>query len=67
MEPMQHLAHTVSSTSDFARSALPGAPVVPFEPRPKYAPRTRSAIAGSLHRLGDAIAPSSQQPGSAAA
>lgn len=61
MEPVNYLALSAITPTDFARSALPGAPVVPFELRTRRAPRTRSAIAGGLYRLGDAIAPSKGQ------
>lgn len=62
MEPVNYLALSTNTSTDFVRSALPGAPVVPFELRTRRAPRTRSAIAGGLYRLGDAIAPSKSQP-----
>jgi hypothetical protein len=32
------------------------------EPQTRRAPRTRSAMAGVLHRLGDLVAPAEQHP-----
>jgi hypothetical protein len=40
-----------------ARSALPGAPVVPHVDRVPVAPRTRRAVAGGLRHLADVVAP----------
>jgi hypothetical protein len=40
-----------------ARSALPGAPVVPHVDRVPLAPRTREAVAGGLRHLADVVAP----------
>ena len=40
-----------------ARSALPDAPVVSDVERTSSAPHTRAALAASLHRLADAVAP----------
>jgi hypothetical protein len=40
-----------------ARSALPGAPVVPHVDRVPVAPRTRKAVAAGLRRLADVVAP----------
>ncbi|NMM25481.1 MAG: hypothetical protein HHJ11_18760 [Phycicoccus sp.] len=42
-----------------ARSALPGAPVVPHVDRVPVAPRTRRAVAGGLRHLADVVAPRS--------
>jgi len=64
MEPLHYLAFATQDFDD-ARSALPGAPVVGCTPRPQRAPRTRAvrgAIAHSLHRLGDAVAPAPANP-----
>ena len=41
-----------------ARSALPGAPVVPHVERVPVAHRTRKAVAGGLRHLADVVAPS---------
>jgi hypothetical protein len=46
--------------ADFATSALPNAPVVAEATRPERAPgskHARSAVAGALHHLGNAVAP----------
>jgi hypothetical protein len=40
-----------------ARSALPGAPVVPHVDRVSVAPRTRQAVAGGLRHLADVVGP----------
>jgi hypothetical protein len=40
-----------------ARSALPGAPVVPHVERVPVAQRTRKAVAGGLRHLADVVAP----------
>jgi len=40
-----------------ARSALPGAPVVPHVDKVPVAPRTRRAVAGGLRHLADVVAP----------
>jgi predicted component of type VI protein secretion system len=56
-----------SERTELVRSALPGAPVVPFAARPQAVPRTRAAIAARLYRLGDAIAPARSQRESATA
>jgi len=40
-----------------ARSALPGAPVVPHVDRVPVATRTRRAVAGGLRHLADVVAP----------
>ena len=40
-----------------AYSALPGAPVVAEPERAPRAPRVRTALATSLHRLADGVAP----------
>ena len=40
-----------------AYSALPDAPVVATPERPSRAPRTRAALATTLHRLADGVAP----------
>ena len=40
-----------------ARSALPGAPVVPHVDKVFQAPRTRRAVAGGLRHLADVVAP----------
>ena len=40
-----------------AFSALPDAPVVPGPERAPRAPRTRTALATTLHRLADGVAP----------
>ena len=47
--------HVRSATESVARSALPGAPVVPLAPVPVAAPR-RAAAAG-LRSLADRLAP----------
>jgi len=72
MEPVNYLAMSLTpgrTGTEFVRSAMPNAPVVPVTAaeaaaarRGRRAPRTRSAIAGGLYRLGDAIAPSAAQP-----
>lgn len=48
------------NVEDLARSALPHAPVVPEPPRAPATPATRRirlALAGVLHRVGDAVTP----------
>jgi hypothetical protein len=40
-----------------ARSALPGAPVVPHVDRVPVAPRMRKTVAGGLRHLADVVAP----------
>lgn len=78
MHEIQYLALTGAPTgaltrglsterTEYVRSALPDAPVVPFVESSQAARRTRAAIAGTLYRLGDAIAPSRPQPESATA
>lgn len=57
MEPVNYLALSAITPTDFARSALPDAPVVPFDGRPERGRRARTVLAGSLYRLGDAVAP----------
>ena len=57
MEPLHYLA-LAGQDLNLSRSALPEAPVVACEPRPQRTRAVRGAIAHSLHRLGDAVAPS---------
>ena len=57
MEPLHYLAYAGQDFDD-VRSALPDAPVVAYRPRAQRARVVRGAIAHSLHRLGDAVAPS---------
>ena len=57
MEPLHYLAYAAQDF-DRSRSALPHAPVVACEPRPQRSRAVRGVIAHSLHRLGDAVAPS---------
>jgi hypothetical protein len=65
MEPLHYLALSGQSF-DSSRSALPGAPVVASTPRAQRVPGLhrvrgvrvlRGAVAHSLYRLGDAVAP----------
>ena len=44
--------------SQEARSALPGAPVVPHVDKVAVLSRTRKAVAGGLRHLADLVAPS---------
>lgn len=57
----QSLALTASQPpADFATSALPNAPVVAEATRPERAParkHARSAVAGALYHLANAVAP----------
>jgi hypothetical protein len=47
----------VQGAAQEARSALPGAPVVPHVDRVSVAPRTRRAVAGGPRHLSDVEAP----------
>jgi hypothetical protein len=58
MEPLHYLA-LAGQDFDAAHSALPQAPTVECDPRPQRTRAVRGAIAHSLHRLGDAVAPAS--------
>ncbi len=68
MEPVNYLALSLSagrSGTEFVRSAMPDAPVVPVtaaeEAAARRGRRTRALVAGGLYRLGDAIAPPAAQ------
>jgi hypothetical protein len=57
MYTMPIAATLAQGAAQEARSALPGAPVVPHVDRVPVAPRTRKALAGGLRHLADVIAP----------
>jgi len=57
MYTMPIAATLAQGAAQEARSALPGAPVVPHVDRVPVAPRTRKALAGGLRQLADVIAP----------
>ena len=56
MDAIQYAIMTDPST-ELLRSALPDAPVVPYVAPVLRTRRTRGALATTLHRLGDAVAP----------
>jgi hypothetical protein len=57
MYTMPIAATLAQGAAQEARSALPGAPVVPHVDRVPVAPRTRKALAGVLRHMADVIAP----------
>jgi hypothetical protein len=57
MYTMPIAATLAQEAAQEARSALPGAPVVPHVDRVPVAPRTRKAVASGLRRLADVVAP----------
>jgi hypothetical protein len=63
MEPLQLLAYTLSQgTNRVATSALPDAPVVPYEePRPRLA-GTRQRLASALRSAAARVEPYEREP-----
>lgn len=59
MEPLQAISLIVASDTagNEARSALPDAPRVPYEPRTARTPIVRSHLAGLLRRTADRVDP----------
>jgi hypothetical protein len=57
MYTMPIAATLAQGAAQEARSALPGAPVVPHVEKVPVAPRTRKALAGGLRHLADVVAP----------
>ena len=57
MYTMPIAATLAQGAAQEARSALPGAPVVPHVDRVPVAQRTRKAVAGELRHLADVVAP----------
>jgi hypothetical protein len=55
MDPLQVTILTQGMRNEQARSALPGAPVVPEQPA--RLARSRTAAAGLLRRVADVVAP----------
>jgi hypothetical protein len=63
MEPLQVLMFTLNQgTNRLATSALPDAPVVPYEPRqPRFA-TTRKVLAQGLRNVATRVEPSEARP-----
>jgi hypothetical protein len=57
MYTMPIAATLAQGAAQEARSALPGAPVVPHVDRVPVAQRARKAVAGGLRHLADVVAP----------
>jgi len=57
MEPLQHTTSLIRHPNATAFSALPDAPVVPDREHAHASAASRLLLARALHRLGDAVAP----------